>query len=317
MPSVKELSRSRVGASLGLNGSLVPRLFRVEIDDPADDPRAILLAEHPVGSQLPVKIDSDGFQHWGGAAFVSDARITERQGQYAYLVELQYGVPPTLGIGFLTPSNPDFFGTHWRFNVRGASDSEAIVETIKTVLPDGTVVVGAPFGERQFVKVDTAAGANYHVVTPKGTVHLKRGGYRRGQFERDSGTATMTMSRRVVNFNARRLPDIMASKGKLNQFPFFGFDRLHIKFVDWSMDDVPGENEGQTNPGTSYDVSLSFQISAEPLSPTRQVSLWSDPDDLDAGEFAVIRNAGNLKYHEDQFVLKEANFGSLVLIFGW
>lgn len=332
LKSINEVFGSRDGDARGRHGVISVRVFRVELDIPAEDrtelrkpdPRGYVEARYPYGSRHP----------WNSYTFANGYRLIRSLTHQTSLVGVDYGIGGPLAATI----QPDH--RRWSLGVRSAGISQRILEEPTAALESWREAFDLPatrkprrLGTTKYVfgqaAIEDEQGWARMWQKEEGTGKIEpvdepvapAGGglYVPFEFTSDLPGLALAMTRMFATFPTDGLGALAAYRGTLNNTPFKGADLAHVKLVDFAIDEVATVLDDGTaqrsNPGIAYRFMLAFLWSSVPfIGPGSPLSLVPTISDEDNDKVPVMRIVNNedVKITEELYPIRGMDFDALV-----
>ena len=310
MASVAEQFNSRTGSGIGFSGPTgVSRTFRVIIDDPEHDPRAVLFAEIPLGTPHPSDLVGDPgaeIAHWSDGTVADSATPIRREGPTSWIVRLDYARPVAGGISTDVPNG-------WRFSSSTYSENQRALEEIAE-LGEGEralTLIGPLEYKRDEDEPPTGVFTTQINATP--TIPLKQHLTRRVTgFEVPLPAISIQLRRRLANWSMLANYSVVGHfVKKLNNDDYLQVPKGHLRFENIQIAEIEAKVEGQRTEGLAYDCTLTYAAAFKPFSPIQQVATFRDAT---TGAESVVLDGDGSKVVEEFRVALFRPFATIIAI---
>lgn len=325
--TVKELKfGSREGSSRGAGGVNDKRTFLVTLDITDDqfteqrypDPRGVVeLQWIRYGSASP----------WNAYAKATQYTIDERISNKTWRVSVNY----TVG-GLQAVPTMEAAWDRWNVSIRGAAYTQQIREEPTEAIESWGINQGPEARDGKLIGTQRYAKLKPGVGQAAYTAQLWRTGadgrleFYSQQLARttsrivrpysaDVPALTYTQTRLFANFNFNTVGYIAEYYKRVNLYTYLGAPPGHLKFVDFSLDEVPHaigspDDTPQLEYGIAYRTALVFLWSAKAFTPLEWVSTVHD----ELGNEVPVRDYAGNKVVDVNWTIAGVNFGTLIRV---
>lgn len=316
MASVEEIFDSRTGSSIGFEGPAgVSRTFRVVIDDPEHDPRAVLYQKIPQGTPHPTVLGRTGIpgnprpvNHWADGTVADRAEIVKREVSTRWLVRMIYSRPVAAAIS----SGPL---SEWTYSTRSYVENVKILEEVPFDAngdPASSKLIG-PLEYKKFTPTEGVTPDFTSQINATTTINLKQQLTRR-VIGADVPVAAMQLilRKRLPNWGLAANYQIVGGYvKKLNKDEFLEVPPGHMRFESIDVNQIVAVVTGQLTKNVAYDLTANFVVRFKPFSPLELVSTFVDTG---TGAESVVLNDEGDKVVEEFRVAEFRDFQTIFTI---